>query len=389
MASYATDRYLPGFEPETASGSTTSTGVLPHQEIEALIAARRIRADEPITPDQVQPASFDVRLGAKCYRIRTSFLPGKTQRVATKLADLTMHELDLSEPTVLERGCVYLVEAMEEVHLSADVSARANPKSTTGRLDIFTRLITDHSDRFDRVERGYRGKLYVEVSPRTFSVRLQAGIRLNQIRFTRGQPLPADTHVHALHSEHTLLYDAKSRPLAPEVLEGGLWLRIDLAGDADGDIVGYRARRDAPVVDVTKIRHHPREEYWEPILAGKSRSLVLSPDEFYILVTAERVRVPLSYAAELVPIEPDVGEFRIHYAGFFDPGFGYGLRGEVKGTPGVLEVRSHEVPFLLEHEQKVGRLVYERLSRGVERSYGGDVGSSYHAQRLALAKQFR
>lgn len=389
MASYATDRYLPGFEPELSAGGTTTTGVLPHQEIEALIAARRLRAEEPILADQIQPASLDIRLGRKCYRVRSSFLPGKSQQIATKLADLTMHELDLSEPTVLERGCVYLVEAMEELHLHADVSARANPKSTTGRLDIFTRLITDHTDRFDRVERGYRGKLYVEVSPRTFSVRLRAGVRLNQIRFTRGQPLPADTHVHALHDEHTLLYDAAGQPLAPEVLEGGLWLRIDLAAGGDGDIVGYRAKRDAPVVDVTQLRHYHREEFWDPILAGRSRSMVLSPDEFYILVTAERVRVPLSYAAELVPIEPDVGEFRIHYAGFFDPGFGYGQRGEVKGTPGVLEVRSHEVPFLLEHEQKVGRLVYERLSRPVERAYGGGAGSSYHAQGLALAKQFR
>lgn len=389
MASFATDRFLPGFEPEFAGAGTTTTGVLPHQEIETLIAARRLRAEDPIAADQIQPASLDIRLGRKCYRIRSSFLPGKTQRVATKLADLTMHELDLSEPTVLERDCVYLVEAMEEVNLHADVSARANPKSTTGRLDIFTRLIADFADRFDRIEKGYRGKLYVEISPRTFSVRVQAGVRLNQVRFTRGQPEPADTHVHALHEQHTLAYDAAGNALSPEVFGGGFWISINLAGTGEGDVLGYRAKRNAPVVDVTRLRHYAPEDFWDPLLASRARSVVLIPGEFYILVSAEHVRVPLSVAAELVPIEPDVGEFRIHYAGFFDPGFGYGQRGEVKGTPGVLEVRSHEVPFLLEHEQKVGRLVFERLSRSVERAYGGGVGSSYHAQRLALAKQFR
>jgi dCTP deaminase len=388
MGSYATDRYLPGLEPEPVSVLSSTTGVLPHQEIEALVAARRIRADVPIVADQIQPASLDIRLGRKCYRIRSSFLPGRAQHVSTKLADLTMHELDLGEPTVLERDCVYLVEAMEELSLHADVSARANPKSTTGRLDIFTRLITDCADRFDRVEKGYRGKLFVEISPRTFSVRVQAGARLNQVRFLRGQPAPADTHVRSLHEQHTLLYGAGGVPVDPEVFDGGLWIRIDLAGGGDGDVIGYRARRNAPVVDLSQLRGHPRDDFWEPLRATRSRSIVLTPDEFYILVSAERVRVPLSFAAELVPIEPDVGEFRIHYAGFFDPGFGYGNAGEVKGTPGVLEVRSHEVPFLLEHEQKVGRLVYERLSQPVERAYGGGVGSSYHAQRLALAKQF-
>jgi dCTP deaminase len=378
---------FPDLEPG-ASSARSGTGVLPHGEIEAFIAARRLAATEDILPDQIQPASLDIRLGARCFRVRSSFLPGKTKSVATRLNDLTMHELDLSQPAVLERGCVYVVEAMEAVRMPRDISARANPKSTTGRLDVFTRLITDNTDRFDRIEPGYQGKLYVEVSPRTFSVRLQQGARLNQIRFTRGQPMQWDKHVHDLHAVDALIFDHAGNALEPDI-DDGLWVNIDLAGSGEGSVVGYRARRHAPLVDLSLMHHYPWQDFWEPIPVERNRDLVLAPDEFYILASSERVRVPLGYAAELAPIETDVGEFRIHYAGFFDPGFGYGASGEVKGTPAVLEVRTHEVPFLLEHGQKVGKFRYERLSSSVTRPYGAGVGSSYHAQGLALAKQFR
>jgi dCTP deaminase len=376
-------------EPETRAPLKSNTGVLPHGEIEALIEARRLSASGgDILPDQIQPASLDIRLGARCFRVRCSFLPGRSKSVATRLDDLTMHELDLTQPTVLERGCVYVIEAMEQVRLPKDTSARANPKSTTGRLDVFTRLITDGADRFDRIEPGYQGKLYVEVSPRTFSVRLQQGVRLNQVRFTRGQPIPWDKHVRELHAQEPLVFDHDGAALDPDI-DGGLWVKIDLAGRRPGDVVGYRARHHAPLIDLSKVAHYPWQEFWEPICSDSAGELVLAPDEFYILASSERVRVPLSYAAELAPIATDVGEFRIHYAGFFDPGFGYGTAGEVKGTPAVLEVRTHDVPFLLEHGQTVGKFRYERLSAPVTRPYGAGLGSSYHAQGLALAKQFR
>jgi dCTP deaminase len=253
---------------------------------------------------------------------------------------------------------------------------------------VFTRLITDYADRFDRIEPGYQGKLYVEVSPRTFSVRLQQGARLNQIRFTRGQPIPWDKHVRELHEQESLVFDHNGSALDPDI-DGGLWVKIDLAGTGANSVVGYRARHNAPLIDLAKVGHYPWQDFWEPILAGEARELVLAPDEFYILASSERVRVPLSYAAELSPIAPDVGEFRIHYAGFFDPGFGYGSAGEVKGTPAVLEVRTHDVPFLLEHGQTVGKFIFERLSTPASRPYGAALGSSYHSQGLALAKHFR
>jgi dCTP deaminase len=297
-----------------------------------------------------------------------------------------MYELDLSQPTVLERGCFYVVEALEVLRLTSEMSARANPKSTTGRLDIFTRLITDNAESFDSVAAGYKGPLYVEVSPRTFSVRLQESARLNQLRFTRGNPRQwVGEPLRELHDQRPLVYDRAGQPLAPDI-DDGLWIHIDLATSSDG-VVGYRARRDTTLIDLAGIRQHPWQDFWEPLAAAKGR-LILTPDEFYILVSSEFVSVPLTHAAELESIATDVGEFRIHYAGFFDPGFGYGAEGEVRGTPAVLEVRSHEVPFLLEHGQTVGRFRYEKLSAIATKPYG-TTGSSYHAQRLALAKHFR
>ncbi len=298
-------------EAESDPGSTgrLSTGVLPHNEIQGLIEARRLGADPGIRDDQIQPASLDIRLGRRCYRVQSSFLPGKSKTVVHRLSDLTMHELDLSEPTVLERGCLYVVEALEQLRLSEDLSARANPKSTTGRLDIFTRLITDGADRFDRVEAGYRGKLYVEVSPRTFSVRVQEGARLNQLRFTRGQPMQWDKHVRQLHEREPLLYDDAGNALPPDI-DDGLWLRVDLAGRGDDGIVGYRARRHAPLIDLANVGFYPWQEFWEPIAVNDRRNLTLTPDDFYILASAERVRVPLS-RGELASI---AGRRRVPYS---------------------------------------------------------------------------
>jgi dCTP deaminase len=380
---------FPNVDADPAPGTrTVNTGVLPHAEIEALIQAGRLRGQPAILPDQIQPASLDLRLGRRCYRVQSSFLPGKRNKVEARLSDLTMHELDLSQPAVLERGCVYVIEAIEDVSLTKDISARANPKSTSGRLDVFTRLITDYAERFDKLDAGYRGKLYIEVAPTTFSIRVQEGTRLNQLRFTRGQPMPWDKSVRDLNAREPLVYDDSGSEIEPEI-DDGLWVRINLA-PRDGDpIVGYRALHHTPLIDLSKIRHYAWRDFWEPIPANANRTLTLIPNEFYILASAERVRVPLSHAAELAPIAPDVGEFRIHYAGFFDPGFGYGATGEVKGTPAVLEVRTHDVPFLLEHGQTVGRFQYERLSGPATSAYGSGLGSNYHGQVLALAKQFR
>ena len=370
-------------KPYTAEATT---GILPFQEICRLIDGGRINAAVAVERAQVQPASLDLRLGPKAWRVRASFLPGSAT-VASKIERLKMHEIDLSTPTVLEKGCVYIVELMEELKLPAGISGKANPKSTTGRLDIFTRLITDNGNEFEGVREGYRGKLYLEVVPRTFSILLQQGARLNQIRFVRGNPPPSDTKLGKLDQSEPLVYLEADGPQAA-VIKDGLWISVDLEGSADRGIVGYRAKHHAPLVDLGKIAHYDILEFWEPITRTPSRGLVLNPDDFYILASRELIRVPPNYAASMVPYDPSVGEFRIHYAGFFDPGFGYG-ENDIAGTRAVLEVRSHDVPFLIEHGQDVGRLIYDRLMGVPEKIYGVNIGSSYQRQGLALAKQFK
>ncbi len=377
---------FPELERETGAAHHT-TGVLPSQALRNFIAAGHITADGGIEDDQIQPASLDLRLGAVAYRVRASFLPGRQAPVRQKIGALGMHEIDLTEGAVLERGCVYIVPLQERLSLPGGHSATASPKSSTGRLDIFTRLIADYADAFERVAEKYRGELFLEISPRTFSVLVREGVRLNQLRFRRGQPPPADAALARLHDRDPLVYVGGEAPGEARIGKG-LWISIDLRGAGGSGLVGYRAKKHSALIDLEKVGHYDPLEFWEPIPPGADHNLILNPDDFYILVSKERISVPPDYAAEMVAYDTSVGEYRIHYAGFFDPGFGYG--GEAAaGTRAVLEVRSHEVPFLLEDGQVVGRLVYERLLDPPDQVYGSGIGSHYQAQELALSKQFR
>jgi dCTP deaminase len=374
--------------PELAepAGAQHSTGILPTQDIERLIAAGSITASEPIRPEQVQPASLDLRIGPVAYRVDASFLPESYKPVMNLVGDLSPVAIDLTGGAVLERGKVYIIPAMEELSLPSEIMAKANPKSTIGRLDVLTRLITDYGAEFERAAKGYRGKLYVEVAPRTFSIMAHQGDRLNQLRFRRGNPPFHDSQLSLLHQDETLVY-LENEPGSPLIADG-LWVTINLEGPDCSDIVGYRARTTTSIVDLSKLGHYDPREFWEIIRADRGQRIILQPGDFYILASRERVRVPPAYAAEMVGYDPSVGEFRIHYAGFFDPGFGYG-DGGINGTPAVLEVRSHEVPFLLRHGQRVGRLLYERLLSVPRKIYGAEIGSSYGSQSLTLSKQFR
>ncbi|MEO5321734.1 2'-deoxycytidine 5'-triphosphate deaminase [Mesorhizobium sp. CC13] len=357
------------------------SGILPDQDIAALFASGALAAP-PLDADQVQPASLDLRLGAKAFRVRASFLPGPGHLVQAKLDRLKLHEIDLADGAVLETGCVYIVPLQEALNLPADISASANPKSSTGRLDIFTRVMTDRGQEFDKIPAGYAGPLYLEVSPRTFPIVVRKGSRLSQIRFRKGNALLSEAELHALHvSDRLVAIDP------PNISGGGIALSIDLGGEA-GSIVGYRGKHHTGLVDVDKRAAHAVVDFWEPIYNHGSGELVLDPDEFYILVSREAVHVPPLYAAEMTPFDPLVGEFRVHYAGFFDPGFGHSAAGGT-GSRAVLEVRSHEVPFILEHGQIVGRLVYEYMLARPRALYGSDLGSNYQAQGLKLSKHFR
>jgi len=338
-------------------------------------------SDGDLDSDQVQPASLDLRLGRVAYRVRASFLPGPGTPVSDKLKRFALHEIDLSAGAVLETGCVYLVPLQERAALPDDIEASANPKSSTGRLDIFTRVIVDGATAFDQIPAGYRGPLYLEISPSSFPVVVRAGSRLAQMRFRVGSAVLTEAELRAVHDKETLV--ASSTP----VIDGGaIGVSIDLSGPGDG-LVGYRAKRHTGVVDVDRKGALEVLDYWEPVVVRGARDLVLDPHEFYILVSREAVHVPPQLAAEMVPIDPLVGEFRVHYAGFFDPGFGHAAAGG-RGARAVLEVRSHEVPFIVEHGQLVGRLVYERMQRAPDRVYGSGAGSHYQAQGLKLSKHF-
>lgn len=356
-------------------------GILPDHEIIELINSGALSSTKNWDEDQVQPASLDLRLGQVAYRVRASFLPGEGNPVAKKLDRFKLHEIDLTQGAVLETGCVYLVPLLESLALPQHISASANPKSSTGRLDIFTRVIVDGSQSFDQIPGGYKGPAFLEISPSTFPVVVRMGSRLSQIRFRIGDTQLEDKEVLALHKSDTLVATD-----VPNIHNGGIGLSIDLKGNKDG-LVGYRGKRHTGVVDVDKKAAHKTLDYWEPIHDLGNNDLVLDPDEFYILVSNEAVHVPPTHAAEMVPFDPLVGEFRVHYAGFFDPGFGHADAGGL-GARGVLEVRSHEVPFILEHGQLVGRLVYERMRSTPKALYGTQLGSNYQAQGLKLSKHF-
>jgi dCTP deaminase len=372
--------------PET--GLAGNSGLLPRQEIRELVRQGAVLARAELKDSQFQPASLDLRLGAKAYRVRASFLPGGGKTVAEKLTDLKFDEVNLEDGAVLERGCVYVVELLEHLDLPASISAMANPKSSTGRLDVFTRLIADRSEAFDSVAPGYKGKLYAEVSPRSFSIKVRKGSRLNQIRFRRRtgnqdyttNARLTDKELRELHCR-VLLVDGELK------VRHGLILHIELGGMGPEQLVGYRAQRHTDLIDVDNVAGYRFDEFWEPIRA-RGKQLILDPNEFYILASKEKLHIPPDMAAEMVPIDPTMGEFRVHYAGFFDPGFGYTEQGR-PGSRGVLEVRSHEVPFVLDDGQMVCRLEYERMAETPDGLYGQIGTSNYQGQELKLSKHFR
>jgi dCTP deaminase len=362
-----------------------ASGILPSQTIARLVEEGIVKPSRPLDADQIQPASLDLRLGTTAWRMRASFLPGPRAVVRDRVRDLALHEIDLTRGAVLETGCVYIVPLLESVSMRGDLVAATNPKSSTGRLDVFTRVITDHARAFDQVETGYDGPLYAEISPRTFPVLVRTGSRLSQIRFRSGEARIPDGELRDLQRRMGLV----STP-DPDV-NGGLALSVDLGGFGNEDgrpIVGYRAKRHTGVIDVDKRAACDLLDYWEPIASRGRDSLILDPNEFYILASKEAVHVPPELAAEMVPFDPLVGEFRVHYAGFFDPGFGYSPDG-IEAARAVLEVRSREVPFILEDGQIVGRLVYERMSERPAILYGAGLGSNYQGQALKLSKHFR
>jgi len=352
---------------------------LPSQSISKLISKKIIFADREIENGQIQPASLDLRLGSIAWRVRASFLPGKEKDVSDLLDEFKMHQIDMTEGAVLEKGCVYLIPIEENLRLPKNLSAIANAKSSTGRLDLLTRIITNNGTEFDRIPAGYNGQLFVEICPRSFSVLVRPGMRLNQIRLRQGQSIVTDKELLLLHKKEKLI---DSLPK----IDAGLGFSVDLQ-PAKGSLVGYQAKPHTGIIDLDNVKTYKREDFWQEVHSSNSK-IILDPDAFYILVSRESVHIPPAYAAEMAPYLAMVGEFRVHYAGFFDPGFGHANAGG-SGSRGVLEVRCHEAPFVLEHGQIVGRLVYEKMAETPNELYGEKIKSNYQGQGLKLSKHFK
>lgn len=355
------------------------SGVLASQQLRSMIDEGRITATSLIETGQIQPASLDLRLGATAYRVRASFLAGASRTVADRLKDFEMHQVDLRGGAVLEKGCVYVVPLLESLDLPSGMSGAASAKSSIGRLDLLTRIITDHGTEFDRIPEGYSGPLYVEICPQSFSVIAQTGQMLNQVIFRNGLTVIDDAELAALHSKTPIVS-------GDAVISGGLGFSVDLK-PASGTLVGYRAKPHTGVIDLGKLAHYDPKDFWEEVHTDDGW-IILDPGAFYILVSREAIVIPPSHAAEMVPYVAMVGEFRVHYAGFFDPGFGWAAAGGT-GSRGVLEVRCHEAPFVLEHGQIVGRLVYEKMDEEPEQLYGAGIASNYQGQGLKLSKHFK
>ena len=378
---------FPGLEP-------LATGILPSQTIRSYVFGdtRRIISPVPIDDNQIQPASIDLRLGHEAFQVSASFLPGHAT-IGRKINDLLIKRISLDGSAVFEPRSVFIVPLIESLRLPSDVSGKANPKSTTGRLDIFTRLITETATEFESVPKGYSGPLYLEVVSRTFPVRVRSGMKLNQLRFIRGNPPTSDGRLARLAEKVNLAYDDDASPIDPRI-ERGLSVSVDLEGNGSS-IIAYKAKRAIhPVdldsaIDLDKVDWYNVGEFWDIVPVSPTKDHTLQPGDFYILASRERIRVPPAYAAEMVPFDPSFGEFRVHYAGFFDPGFGFGIEGEIPGTKAVLEVRAHELPILLEDGQLVGKLIYHKMAQVPQKVYGRAIGSSYQQQGLALSKQFK
>jgi dCTP deaminase len=371
------------------AGSGVPTGVLPAQRLREAVTREIVTAgDWRIPPESIQPASVDLRLGEFAWALRCSFLPDSGSTVEEKIEDLKFDKIDLRDGATLERDRPYLVPLIEELRLPADVRAKTNPKSSTGRLDVFTRVITDRNHRFDEIAPGYHGKLYLEVVPRSFAIRVRQGLSLNQVRLSHGDARLSDRELLTVHEEFPLLYVDSHALRASELsLADGLFLSLNIQGTPE-NIVGYRAKRNSLPVDLEHIGKLKWQDYWEPVHPEHGGKIVLEPEVFYLLLSAEGVSIPPSYAAEMLAYDPTAGELRTHYAGFFDPGFGYSPGRRKQGSRAALEVRARDVSFMVEHRQPVCKLAFERMAADPDVLYGQDVGSNYQGQETMLSKHF-
>lgn len=376
----------PRTEPDRAP---RAPGVVPSQDLEEAKERRWVSAGVFDIPDQsIQPASLDLRLSREAWRLRCSFLPDTRSTVRERAEEFKLDKFDIRDGATLETNRPYLIPLVESLDLPGHVRGKANPKSSTGRLDVFTRVITDFNNRFDEITPGYQGQLFLEVVPRSFTVRVEELLSLNQLRLATGNPRLSDDELRELHRQEPLLY-VDSDAVSDENLNvsDGLFLSVDLSGGRN-DIVGYRAKKNSQRIDLSNVRHYDWTDFWEPVHPDGKGRVILEPEEFYLLLSVEGVAVPPGYASEMLAYDPTAGELRTHYAGFFDPGFGYDRVSQIYGSRAALEVRARDVPFMIEHGQPICKLAFERMLAEPDRLYGSDVGSNYQGQETMLSKHF-
>jgi len=369
-------------------------GYLPYQMIELAYLQGCIHSESPVFQSQFQPVSLDLRLGPKAYRIQCSFLP-ENETVEDKLKEVKLYEFDLmGREGILEKGAIYLIPLLEELNFPASLFGLANPKSSTGRLDMFTRVIVDHGHRFDEIPPGYKGKLYLEVIPRSFPVKVKAGLSLNQLRV--GHVSSETMNRKSLepdYRKYPILFNRQGGeiPFEKVKVDSGLFVSVELAGEKKDSIIAYKAKTNSSIIDLTKTDFYEPLDFWEPIYRPRNNRLILEPECFYIMVSKEKICVWPHLLAEMVAYEPNSGELRTHYAGFFDPGFGWhDAESRVDlGTCAVMEVRPHDVPFMVEDGQTFCRLKFEKVIEPPTKVYGKNIQSHYHSQGLALSKYFK
>ena len=349
-----------------------------------------ITADTALCDDQIQMASIDLSLKGPVYGMRASGLPrrGETVRSRIDASAKTGYTFNLTgEDKLLSRRQTYIIPLNEGLKLPPGFAARFSPKSSTGRVDVLARILADGIPHFDSVPaEGYRGPLYLEVTPLSCDILLRSGQSLMQMRLRQGDSLVSANDLVTLQAEKGIVWGKDGKPIAPEKLslaEHGLYMHVDL----DRDIVGFMAR-DPILAELSfaKSDFYDPYDFWEPITRPKGGSIVLNPGRFYLLATKERVKVPSNICGDIAAYDASTGEFRTHYAGFFDPGFG-GSKPEERGTVGVMEVRGREIPFELQDNQPVCRMDFQWLDEVPNRLYGA--GNNYTGEQPSLGKFFR
>ena len=353
-------------------------GSLVHEDYNDLFKDNNINCNK-YTSSQIQPSSLDLTLSEECYEIEASFL-SPNHNIRDKLNNIINKKIDLNEVYIFKKNITYIVRLNEKLNLKNDIFGKCNPKSSTGRLDIFCRAILNFSDEYEKIPLNYNGEIFLEITPRSFNIALIKGDSLNQMRLIyQNHDYVDDESLHNFHNIDPIIFDEFGNTNVADI-SSGLKISVDLK--KINKTSAYIAKDNAPVLHYDKINSHKVADFWDTIKT-KDDYLIIKPGKFYILKSKQKIRIPKTMAGEMKPYDTGIGDFRVHYAGFFDPGFG-----DPFGSYAVLEVKTNEVPFILNDGQVIAKIQYEKLNKETKVVYGSNIKSNYQNQELALSKHF-